>query len=199
MEWRVPYGVVERKRYPEGFRRFDPRCMLWWSQWEIVFARVEMNLSDTEICALHRYRWLEKSPNTRFMQPCHVPEILDLLKDGHPWHAHASWFRGRERELVAREEWRESSNELRLAMDEEWEARCQEWEANLEERLVMGEQWRIRTEALAERTRVVDKRTEELDARRRKLEAERWKLAPKTAALREEFANDLARAREKFL
>ncbi len=26
---------------------------------------------------------------TRYMQPYHVPEIMGILCDGHPWHAHA--------------------------------------------------------------------------------------------------------------
>lgn len=198
-QWTVPYGVVEKKQHPEGFRHFDPRCMLWWSQWEIVFARAEMNLSDTEICALYRYRWAGKDPSTIFMQPYHVPEILNLLSDNHPFHAHAFWFQGRERELIAREEWRQASNELRMAKDEEWETRCQEWEATVQARQAMGEEWEMRTEALAERTKTLDAQTKKLDARRKMLEAERWELAPKIAALREEFSYDLVRAMDGVL
>lgn len=192
--WTVPYGMVERKQHPEGFHQFDPRCMLWYSQWEIVFACTEMNLSDTEICALYRYRWARKDPTTHFMQPYHVPEILTLLCDNHPFHEHAFWFRGKERELMASEEWQQSSNELRVVKDEEWNARCQEWEATGQARLAMGEEWKMRTEALAERTKTLDAQTTELDARRRILEAERWELAPKLVALKVQFSNDLARA-----
>lgn len=27
--------------------------------------------------------------STRYMQPHHVAEIMEILSDGHPWHAHA--------------------------------------------------------------------------------------------------------------
>jgi len=167
--------------------------MLWWSQWEIVFARAEMNLSDTEICALYRYRWMYKDPSTAYMQPHHVPEILALLHDNHPFHAHAFWFRGREREAKAREEWQAASDELRTARDEEWEVRCRGWEAGVAG-VAGGEEWRVRSEMLAERIKTLDERTKMLDERKRKLEGERWELAPMIVAVREEFGRDLGRA-----
>ena len=89
LEWRPPYGSVIRSQLPARTPKFDPRSMLWWSQWEIVFAKRVLGLSDAETCALFRFRWQAMDRSTRYMQPCHVPEIMEILGDGHPWHAHA--------------------------------------------------------------------------------------------------------------
>lgn len=89
LEWRPPYGSMIRSQLPTRGPRFDPRSMLWWSQWEIVFAKKVMRLSDADTCSLFRFRWQEMDRSTRYMQPCHVDEIMRILSDGHPWHAHA--------------------------------------------------------------------------------------------------------------
>ena len=89
IEWRPPYGSVIRSQLPTRSPRFDPRSMLWWSQWEIVFAKKVLGLSDADTCLLFRFRWQVMDKSTRYMQPCHVDEIMRILSDGHPWHAHA--------------------------------------------------------------------------------------------------------------
>lgn len=89
LEWRPPYGSVVRSQLPGRSPRFDPRSMLWWSQWEIVFAKKVLGLSDADTCSLFRFRWQVMDRSTRYMQPYHVPEIMRMLSDGHPWHAHA--------------------------------------------------------------------------------------------------------------
>ncbi len=48
-----------------------------------------MRLSDADTCSLFRFRWQVMDRSTRYMQPCHVDEIMRILSDGHPWHAHA--------------------------------------------------------------------------------------------------------------
>lgn len=202
-EWTVPYGVLEPKSEPEGFARFDPRCMLWWLQWEIVFARSEMNFSDDDTCLLFRYRWMDKDPSVRYMQPYHVPEILKLLSDGNRLHAHAFWFQSKERELAVREEWRKASNELRVAKEDEWNARCREWEPgqHLAPRAPVGAvgDKKLTVQDHERRTRELEVRTKMLEAKRRNLEIERWEMAPRTAVMREEFASELARASQWVL
>ena len=89
IEWRPPYGSLTRSQFPPGNPRFDPRCMLWWSQWEIVFAKKVLGLSDADTCTLFRFRWQAMDRSTRYMQPHHVAEIMEILSDGHQWHAHA--------------------------------------------------------------------------------------------------------------
>lgn len=89
LEWRPPYGSVIRSQLPTPKPRFDPRSMLWWSQWEIVFARKVLGLNDADTCSLFRFRWQAMDKSTRYMKPCHVDEIMRILSDGHPWHAHA--------------------------------------------------------------------------------------------------------------
>ena len=89
LEWRPPYGSMIRSQLPTHGPRFDPRFMLWWSQWEIMFAKKAMRLSDADTCSLFRFRWQAMDRSTRYMQPCHVDEIMRILNDGHPWHAHA--------------------------------------------------------------------------------------------------------------
>lgn len=89
LEWRPPYGSVTRSQLPARNPRFDPRAMLWWSQWEIVFAKQVLGLTDAETCSLFRFRWQAMDRSTRYMQPYHVAEIMALLSDGHQWHAHA--------------------------------------------------------------------------------------------------------------
>ena len=64
--------------------RFDPRSMLWWSQWEIVFAKRALGLSDEDTCSVFKYRWREMDRSTKYMQPYHVAQILEILSDGHP-------------------------------------------------------------------------------------------------------------------
>lgn len=66
MPWKAPYRVREKQHHSEGFHPFDPRCMLWWSQWEIVHARVVLSMSDSDICSLFRYRWAEKESTMKF-------------------------------------------------------------------------------------------------------------------------------------
>lgn len=89
LEWRPPYGSVIRSQLPVRCPKFDPRSMLWWSQWEIVFAKKVLGLSDADTCSLFRFRWQAVDKSTRYMQPYHVAEIMAILCDGHPWHAHA--------------------------------------------------------------------------------------------------------------
>ncbi|CAF9920418.1 hypothetical protein IMSHALPRED_004886 [Imshaugia aleurites] len=89
LEWRPPYGSVPRSEVPARNPKFDPRSMLWWSQWEIVFAKKVLGLSDADTCSLFRFRWQAMDKSTRYMQPFHVAEIMAILSDGHPWHAHA--------------------------------------------------------------------------------------------------------------
>ena len=89
LEWRPPYGSMTRNQHPARNPKFDPRSMLWWSQWEIVFAKKVLELSDAETCSLFRFRWQALDRSTRYMQPYHVAEIMAILSDGHPWHAHA--------------------------------------------------------------------------------------------------------------
>ena len=88
LEWRPPYGSVIRSQQPPSTPKFDPRSMLWYSQWEIVFAKKVLGLSDADTCALFRFRWQAMDKSTRYMKPCHVSEIMAILCDGHPWHAH---------------------------------------------------------------------------------------------------------------
>lgn len=54
-----------------------------------MFAKKVLGLSDAETCFLFRFRWQAIDKSTRYMQPCHVAEIMEILGDGHPWHAHA--------------------------------------------------------------------------------------------------------------
>lgn len=89
LEWRPPYGSMPRSQLPARSPRFDPRSMLWWSQWEIVFAKKVLGLSDADTCSLFRFRWQATDRSTRYMQPHHVAEIMAILSDGHPWHTHA--------------------------------------------------------------------------------------------------------------
>lgn len=89
LEWRPPYGSVIRSELPARSPRFDPRFMLWWSQWEIVFAKKVMGLSDVDTYSLFRFRWQAMDRSTRYMKSYHVAEIIAILSDGHPWHAHA--------------------------------------------------------------------------------------------------------------
>lgn len=89
LEWRPPYGSVIRSQLPASKPRFDPRAMLWYSQWEIVYAKKVLGLSDADTCLLFRFRWQVIDKSTRYMRPSHVPEIMEILCDGHPWHAHA--------------------------------------------------------------------------------------------------------------
>lgn len=90
LEWRPPYGSVIRSQLPPSRSpKFDPRSMIWWSQWEIVFAKKVIGLSDADTCALFRFRWQATERSTRYMKPYHVREIMDILDDGHPWHTHA--------------------------------------------------------------------------------------------------------------
>ncbi|MCJ1454124.1 hypothetical protein MMC28_004474 [Mycoblastus sanguinarius] len=92
LEWKAPYGMVVRRPLPSNRPRFNPQSMLWWSQWEIVFAKTKIRLGDAEVCSLFRYRWREKDKTTRYMQPYHVAQIWTMLCDGHPWHDHAFHF-----------------------------------------------------------------------------------------------------------
>lgn len=89
LEWRPPYGSVIRSQLSTRKSRFDPRSMLWWSQWEIVFAKKVLGLSNADTCSLFRFRWQAMDKSTRYMRPHHVDEIMRILSDGHPWHAHA--------------------------------------------------------------------------------------------------------------
>ena len=63
--------------------------MTWWTQWEIVFAKKVLELSDADTCSLFRFRWQAMDRSTRYMKPYHVAEIMAILSDGHPWHSHA--------------------------------------------------------------------------------------------------------------
>ncbi|KAM0797817.1 hypothetical protein BDR22DRAFT_823891 [Usnea florida] len=87
-EVRPPNGRLDMLE-PTRTPRFDPRSMLWWSQWEIVFAKRALGLSDNDTCSVFKYRWREMDRSTKYMQPYHVAQILEILSDGHPWHAHA--------------------------------------------------------------------------------------------------------------
>ena len=73
-------NMLEPARTP----RFDPRSMLWWSQWEIVFAKRAVGLSDEDTCSVFKYRWREMDKSTKYMQPYHVTQIMEILSDGHP-------------------------------------------------------------------------------------------------------------------
>lgn len=84
LEWRPPYGSVVRSQLPRRSPKFDPRSMLWWSQWEIVFAKKVLGLSDADTCSLFRFRWQVMDRSTRYMQAYHVAEIMAILSDGHP-------------------------------------------------------------------------------------------------------------------
>lgn len=84
LEWRPPYGSVVRSQLPARSPKFDPRSMLWWSQWEIVFAKKVLRLSDADTCSLFRFRWQAMDRSTRYMQAHHVAEIMAILNDGHP-------------------------------------------------------------------------------------------------------------------
>ena len=72
--------MLEPTRKPS----FDPRSMLWWSQWEIVFAKRALGLSDQDTCSLFKYRWREMDRSTKHMEPYHVAQIMEMLSDGHP-------------------------------------------------------------------------------------------------------------------
>ena len=54
-----------------------------------MFAKKVLGLSDADTCSLFRFRWQAMDKSTRYMQPFHVAEIMAILSDGHPWHAHA--------------------------------------------------------------------------------------------------------------
>lgn len=91
LPWKkATYNGAERSALPARSSGFDPKSMLWYSQWEIVFAKTMMGLSDADICTLFKYRWVEKEPTTLFMQVHHVKEIWDILNDGHPWYVRFS-------------------------------------------------------------------------------------------------------------
>ena len=82
-EVRPPNGhldMLEPTRKPS----FDPRSMLWWSQWEIVFTKRALGLSDADTCSLFKYRWREMDRSTKQMQPYHVSQVMEILSDGHP-------------------------------------------------------------------------------------------------------------------
>ena len=89
LEWRPPYGSVIRSQLPARSPKFDPRSMLWWSQWEIVFAKKVLGLNDADTCTLFKFRWQAMDKSIEHMRPYHVAEIIAILCDGHPWHAHA--------------------------------------------------------------------------------------------------------------
>ena len=82
-EVRSPNGRLDMLE-PTSTPRFDPRSMLWWSQWEIVFAKRALGLSDDDTCSLFKYRWREMDRSTKHMQPYHVAQIIEILSDGHP-------------------------------------------------------------------------------------------------------------------
>ena len=48
-----------------------------------------LGLSDVDTCSLFRFRWQGTDKSTRYMKSYHVAEIMAILSDGHPWHAHA--------------------------------------------------------------------------------------------------------------
>ena len=54
-----------------------------------MFAKKVLGLSDADTCSLFRFRWQVMDESTQYMKPCHVAEIMAILCDGHPWHAHA--------------------------------------------------------------------------------------------------------------
>lgn len=90
-----------------------------------------------------------------------------------------------------------------MAKEEEWDARCRAWEPGnyLGMRGAVGAVGgkKMSMEAMEGRTRESEGRTRGLEAKRRRLEVERWELAPRTAAVREEFQRDLGRATGRVL
>jgi len=190
--WKPPYGMVARKTQPEGFQKFDPRSMLWYSQWEIIFGRTEMNLSDWDICTLYRFRWIEKEPSVLFMQAHHVPEIINLLTDNHAWHGHAFWFQGKERAFKARGEWFLAKAEEKRTRDEEMAARLYKWEGN---EMGKTEQWDAHLKMLIQRSKDLEKRAKLLSEKMARLERERADLAQVNTVRRAHIMVSLGAAR----
>ena len=58
-------------------------------EWEIVFAKTKMGMSDVDICSLIRYRWRKEDGTINFMQVNYINEILNMLSGGHERHSHA--------------------------------------------------------------------------------------------------------------
>lgn len=54
-----------------------------------MFAKKVLELSDADTCSLFRFRWQAVDRSTRYMMKHHVAEIMAILSDGHPYHAHA--------------------------------------------------------------------------------------------------------------